>query len=168
MPVASALAPGAALLSPRGQVLQHGARRFFGYPGPDGFDPNEIADRAGELAEWVGRMKTQYNIDRLYALGYSNGANMAAALMLLHPESIAGACLLRARAIVKRTADLAGAPVLLSAGQSDEVIPLSGSEALAQILTDSNARVDFVVQNAGHDLTPADFSIAKQWLGKLL
>jgi phospholipase/carboxylesterase len=167
MPVASALAPGAALLSPRGGVLQHGQRRFFAYPGPDGFDPNEIADRAAELAEWLGRMKKQYGIDCLYAFGYSNGANMAAVLMLLHPGSISGACLLRARAIVAVRPDLGGAPVLISAGQADEVIPLSGAEALAQILTDAKAHVDFVVQNAGHDLTPADFSIAKQWLGKL-
>jgi len=169
IPVASALAPGAALLSPRGQVLQHGARRFFGYPGPDGFDQNEIADRAGELAEWLGRMKKQYELGLIYAFGYSNGANIAAALMLLYPGAVAGACLLRARAIVRPHAspDLAGAPVLLSAGQSDEVIPLSGPEALAQVLSAANARVDFVVQNAGHDLTPADFSIAKQWLGRL-
>src|SRR6185312_12890293 len=99
IPVASALAPGAALLSPRGQVLQHGARRFFGYPGPDGFDQNEIADRAGELAEWLGRMKKQYELGLIYAFGYSNGANIAAALMLLYPGAVAGACLLRARAM---------------------------------------------------------------------
>jgi predicted esterase len=172
-PVAAALAPGAALLSARGNVLQHGARRFFGYPGPEGFDRDEIAGRAAELAEWLERMTAQYKIDasRLYALGYSNGANMAGALMLLHPGSIAGACLLRARGIVDAAADLGadlnGAPVLLSAGQSDEVIPLSGAEALARALTAAGARVDFVVQNAGHDLTPADFSIAKQWLGRL-
>jgi phospholipase/carboxylesterase len=170
LPVAAALAPGAALLSPRGHVIQHGARRFFGYPGPDGFDPDEIAENAAELAEWLGRMTVEYQIEpaRLYAFGYSNGANMAAALMLLHPNSIAGACLLRARRIVNAAADLKGAPVLLSAGQSDDVIPLSAAEALAQALTAAGARVDFVVQNAAHDLTPADFSIAKQWLAKRL
>jgi predicted esterase len=169
LPVAAALAPGAALLSPRGNVQQHGARRFFGYPGPEGFDRSEIAGRAAELAEWLERMTAQYKIDAssLYALGYSNGANMAGALMLLHPGSIAGACLLRARGIVDAAADLNGAPVLLSAGQSDEVIPLSGAEALVRVLTAAGARVDFVVQNAGHDLTPADFSIARQWFGRL-
>lgn len=169
LPVAAALAPGAALLSPRGNVVQHGARRFFGYPGPEGFDRDEIAGRASELAEWLARMTAHYQIDasRLYALGYSNGANMAGALMLLHPKAIAGACLLRARGIVNAAADLNGVPVLLAAGQSDEVIPLSGAETLARTLTAAGARVDFVVQNAGHDLTPADFSIAKQWLERL-
>jgi predicted esterase len=170
LPVAKSLAPGAALLSPRGNILQHGARRFFGYPGPDGFDAEEVSARATEMADWLGRMTKQYSVDptRLYGLGYSNGANMAAALMLLHPGAIAGACLFRARRIVSAAPDLNGAPVLISAGQADEVIPLSGAEALGQTLTAAGARVDFVVQNAGHDLTPADFSIAKQWLAKLV
>ena len=172
LPIAPALAPGAAFLSARGNVVQHGARRFFSYPGPDGFDEDEVRQRAGELADWVERMTTQYAFDpnRLYALGYSNGANMAAAMMLLRPGAIAGACLFRSRAVVTPATlpDLRGAPVLISAGQTDHLIPPSAAEALGQLLTNAGAHVDVAIQNAGHDLTPADFSLAKQWFAKLL
>jgi predicted esterase len=168
LPIAGALAPGAAVLSPRGNVVQHGARRFFSYPGPEGFDAVEIRERVDELAEWLGRTAVAAN--PLYALGYSNGANMAAALMLLHPGAITGACLFRSRAVVTPDTlpDLKGAPVLISAGQTDTLIPPSAAEALGQLLTTAGARVDLAIQNAGHDLTPADFSLAKQWFAKLL
>jgi phospholipase/carboxylesterase len=172
LPVAGALAPAAALLSPRGNVVQHGARRFFSYPGPDGFDADEIGERVAELTDWIRRMTQQYAIDpqRLYALGYSNGANMAAATMLLDPGMTAGACLLRSRAVVTPAVlpDLTGAPILISAGQTDHLIPPSDAEALGKLLTKAGARVDLAIQNAGHDLTPADFSLAKQWFAKLL
>src|ERR1019366_775217 len=166
LPIAKALAPGAAFLSPRGNVVQNGMRRFFSFPGPDGFDREELIGRAGDLAEWLGRMRADYGIDasRLYALGYSNGANIAAALMLLHPGAIAGACLLRARALVvpEVLPALNDAPVVISAGQTDHLIPAGDSERLGRLMSEAGAKVDFVLQNAGHDLTPADFSLAKQ------
>jgi phospholipase/carboxylesterase len=172
LPVGGALAPGAAFLSPRGSVVQHGARRFFSYPGPDGFDADEIRERVGEFGGWIRRMTEEYAIapQRLYALGYSNGANMAAATMLLDPGIIVGACLFRARAVVTPGVlpDLTGVPVLISAGQTDHLIPPSDAEALGQLLTKAGARVDLVIQNAGHDLTPADFSLAKQWFSRLV
>jgi phospholipase/carboxylesterase len=168
LPIASALAPGAAVLSPRGNVVQHGARRFFSYPGPDGFDADEVGQRVDEFADWLGRMPVEPNL--LYALGYSNGANMAAALMLLRPGAIAGACLFRSRAVVipNTLPDLKGAPVLISAGQTDHLIPPGAAEALGKLLTKAGANVDLAIQNASHDLTPADFSLAKQWFTRIL
>lgn len=170
--IAKALAPGAAFLSPRGNVVQNGLCRFFSFPGPDGFDREELIVRAGDLAEWIGRMCKEYGIDasRLYALGYSNGANIAAAMMLLHPGAIAGACLLRARALVvpEVLPALNDAPVVISAGQGDHLIPAADSERLARLMSEAGAKVDFVLQSAGHDLTPADFSLAKQWFARLL
>jgi phospholipase/carboxylesterase len=172
LPIAGALAPGAAVLSPRGNVTQHGARRYFSYPGPDGFDPDEVRRRVDEMADWIGRMTTQYMFDpnRLYALGYSNGANIAAATILLRPGAIAGACLFRSRAVITPATlpDLNGAPVLISAGQTDHLIPPSAAETLGQLLTSAGAHVDLAIQNAGHDLTPADFSIGKQWFARLI
>lgn len=168
LPIGGAVAPGAALLSPLGKVVQHGSRRFFAYPGPDGFDAEDVRARVDELADWLATRPVDPH--QLYALGYSNGANMAAAMLLLRPGSIAGACLLRARAAVT-PADLPtlnGAPVLISAGQHDTIIPGGSAENLAQLLTRAGARVDLVTQNAGHDLTPADFSVAKQWFAKLI
>jgi predicted esterase len=172
LPISRALAPGAAVLSPRGSVTQHGAYRFFAFPGPDGFDPEEVRQRVGELVEWLKRMTAQHNLEpsRLYALGYSNGANMAAATMLLYPEALAGACLLRARAVIQPATqpNLNGVPVLISAGQTDQLIPASSAESLSEILTIAGAHVDLAIQNAGHELTPADFSLAKQWFARLL
>src|SRR5947209_4577653 len=79
IPIGKALAPGAALLSPRGKVLENGAPRFFSRAAPGVFDENEIRQRAAELVDWIGSASEQYGIDkaRLYALGYSNGANIA-------------------------------------------------------------------------------------------
>ncbi len=166
LPVARAIAPGAALLSPRGKVMDRGLVRFFA------LDKSDVKERAAELAEWIGEAASKYEIDRarLFALGYSNGANIAGALMLLHPRAIAGACLLRARKAVEPEVlpALAGALVLISAGQHDELIPPEGAQELAELLTHAGARVDLAVQNAGHDLTPADFSLAKQWFGRVI
>lgn len=166
LPVARALAPGAALLSPRGKVVDRGMVRFFKV------DRSDVKERAAELAEWIGAAAKEHGFDRarLYAFGYSNGANMAAALMLLHPGAIAGACLLRTRAAAQPEVlpALGGAQVLISAGQHDELIPCAEAEALAELLTQAGARVDLAIQNAGHDLTPADFSLAKQWFAKVL
>jgi phospholipase/carboxylesterase len=166
LPVARAIAPGAAFLSPRGGVMDHGLVRFFA------LDKSDVKERAAELAAWIAEAAAKYEIDaaRLFALGYSNGANMAGALMLLHPGTIAGACLLRARTAVEPDAlpALAGAPVLISAGQHDELIPAEGAQELAELLTHAGARVDLAMQNAGHDLTPADFSLAKQWFSGVL
>jgi predicted esterase len=166
LPVARAIAPGAAFLSPRGSVMDRGLLRFFA------FDKSDVKERAAELAGWIAEAAAKYEIDsaRLFGLGYSNGANMAGALMLLHPGSIAGACLLRARTAVEPEVlpALAGAPVLISAGQHDELIPPEGAQELAELLTSAGARVDLAVQNAGHDLTPADFSLAKQWFGRVI
>jgi phospholipase/carboxylesterase len=163
LPIGGAVASGAALLSPLGKVVQGGLRRFFASP----FDADEIRARVDELADWLATMPVDAR--KLYALGYSNGANMAAAMMLLRPGSIAGACLLRVRTAVTPDPlpNLIGAPVLISAGQHDQVIPASSAEDLARTLTSAGARVDLAIQNADHDLTPADFSLAKQWFAGL-
>ena len=166
LPVARAIAPGAALLSPRGKVIGQGMVRFFG------LDWKDVPERAAELAKWTGEAAAHYAFDpaRVIALGYSNGANLAANLMLLHPGVLSGACLLRSRTILipEHRTNLNGAPVLISAGQSDHIIPLEDAEALGKLLTDAGARVDLAIQNAGHELTPADFSLAKQWFSRLL
>jgi phospholipase/carboxylesterase len=113
----------------------------------------------------------EYGIDqtRLYCLGYSNGANIAVATMLLHPGTIAGGLLLRPMIVIRPDPlpDLAGAPVLISAGQHDGTVPSGGSEALGKMLSAAGAHVDIAIQNAGHDLTPADFNLGKQWFSKL-
>ena len=168
MPIANAVAPGANFLSPRGKVSERGANRFFARNGHGNFDPAEIAARTDEFAAWLKNAEAQYGFDpaHLYAFGYSNGANMAYATMLQHPGSIAGAVLLRPMVVIQPNPmpDLNGAPILISAGTQDGMLPPGGTEALAELLTLANAKVEVAKHNTGHDLMPDDSSLAKYWL----
>src|SRR5271154_5800876 len=97
VPIGKSLAPGANLLSPRGRVLENGAPRFFRRLSHGVFDVEDVKLRAAELAEFIADSSVKYHFDaaRVYVLGYSNGANIAQALMLLHPGVLAGGGLLR-------------------------------------------------------------------------
>ncbi len=161
IPVARALAPGAAILSPRGNVIENGAPCFFARIAPGVLDISEVKQRADELAEWIGQFERP-----IYALGYSNGANIAAAAMLLHPGVISGAVLLRSMVVIRPEIlpDLKGAPILISGGNDDA----TGAENLGRLLSSAGAHVDIAIQNAGHELTPADFSLGKQWFAQVL
>lgn len=166
------LAPAASILSPRGKVLEAGAPRFFARAAPGVFDADEIRSRAAELAGWIRQAAAEYKLDagKIFALGYSNGANIASSVMLLDPGVIAGAVLLRPMAVIelKELPDLKGAPVLISAGKADSMTPPGDTENLARILTEAGATVDLAMQNAGHDLLPQDFAVAKRWLAEAL
>jgi phospholipase/carboxylesterase len=172
LPVARALAPGAAFLSPRGKALEAGAARFFARVSPDVFDETEVRARTTELADWVRSAVTHYGLDagRVYALGFSNGASIAASTMLLRPGVLAGALLLRPRAIVEPAPlpDLNGAPVLVTAGQRDEKMPAGAAEHLARLLGRAGATVEMAMLDSGHELTPQDFSLGKSWFTKVL
>jgi phospholipase/carboxylesterase len=172
IPVARALAPGAALLSPRGKVMDNGMRRFFAHVSAGVFDEAEVRGRAAELAEWASAAAAHYgrNAQRVYALGFSNGANIAAATMLLHPGVLAGALLLRPRTVLepREFPDLNGAPVLVIAGQHDEKMPAGASEHIARLLGRAGAAVEMAMLDAEHELTPQDFSLGQSWFKKVL
>jgi predicted esterase len=172
IPIARALAPGAAFLSPRGKALENGAARFFARVAPDVFDETEVRVRTAELAEWIRAAVAEYDLDaaKVYALGFSNGANIAASTLLLHPDVLAGGLLLRPRTIVEPAAlpALNGAPVLVIAGQRDERMPAGSSERLARLLGRAGASVEMAMLDAGHELTPQDFSLGKSWFTKVL
>jgi len=172
LPVARALAPGAAFLSPRGKALENGAARFFSRVSPDVFDEAEVRARTADLAEWIGAAAAQYRLDaaKIYALGFSNGASIAASTMLLHPGVLAGGLLLRPRTIVEPSEfpDLNGAPVLVIAGQQDDKMPAGAGEHLARLLGRAGAAVEMAMLDAGHELTPQDFSLGKNWFTKVL
>jgi len=171
LPVCRAVAPGASVLSPRGQAVEDGFFKFFSRLGPGLFDENEIRRRANDLAGWIGGAVAQYDLDasRVYVLGYSNGANIAVATMLLHPGVIAGGVLLRPRLVLKpeKLPDLNGAPLLIAAGGADPAIPVTEAEALGRLFSAANATVDLAVAESGHDLTPQDFNMAKRWFAQL-
>ena len=159
------VAPQSALLSPRGKVLENGAPRFFRRLAEGVFDEDDLRQRAGELAAFIAEARQTYAIDAPVALGFSNGANIAAAVLLLHPEALAGGALLRAMVPLKSApqADLAGKPVLILSGSMDPIIPAENAGRLAALLGERGASVDHRTLPAGHGLTQADVSIVQEW-----
>ena len=154
------LVPEAALLSVRGNVLEHGAPRFFRRLAEGVFDINDLHHRTAELGDFIEAAAEQYGfpVSTLYAVGYSNGANIAASLLLARPTVLAGGALLRAMVPFEPATPpmLHGKKVLISAGRLDAMIPPAGSQRLADLLRDAGAEVDLVWQPGSHGLTQAD------------
>ena len=168
LPLGRAVSPGSALLSPRGQVLEHGMPRYFRRLAEGVFDEDDVRRRAHELADFVQAARARYGIAAPLALGFSNGANIAAAMLLLRPEVLAGAILLRAMVPLSETpkVDLRDKPVLIVSGQFDPIIPASNAAQLAASLARAGATVEHPVLPTGHQLSQADLTIAKQWMPK--
>jgi phospholipase/carboxylesterase len=166
LPLGQAIAPGSALLSVRGKVLEHGMPRFFRRLAEGVFDEDDVRHRATELADFVTEARKRYDLAAPIALGYSNGANIAAAMLLLRPEELDGALLLRAMVPLREApkADLAGKPVLIVSGKSDPIIPPSNSAQLAAMLSEAGAEVQHRTLPVGHQLSQADLTLAKAWI----
>jgi phospholipase/carboxylesterase len=130
-----------------------------------GGDENDLL----ELGDFVTDARKQYGIAAPVAVGFSNGANIAAALLLLKPEALAGAVLLRAMVPLSDPpkGKLSGKPVLLLSGQADPIVPASNSAHLAALLSDAGAHVDHKVLPAGHQLSQADVTLARNWIGSI-
>lgn len=162
------IAPGAAILSPRGKVLENGAPRFFKRLAEGVFDPKEVRSRAEELARFVRAAITKYGLDasRIYALGYSNGANIASTMMFIQPELLQGAVLFRPMLVYEpeELGDLSGAGVFISAGRMDPIVPVKSVERLVDLFESSRAEVTLKWQSAGHNLVPSEVREASDWL----
>jgi predicted esterase len=164
-----AISPGSALLSPRGKVSEGGALRFFARLAEGVFDPNEIERRTHDLADFVTAATTRYDLNArtLVAVGFSNGANVAATMMLLRPEVLGGGILYRGMVVLDRpaTADsLAGRRVLLANGNVDPLVPPGHPERLGALLRTGGAAVTLKVHPASHQLTARDVAAAQSWL----
>ncbi|MCK1310571.1 alpha/beta hydrolase [Bradyrhizobium sp. 166] len=162
------ISPGSALLSPRGRVLEHGMPRFFRRLTEGVFDEDDVRRRALELGDFVAEARQRYGLAAPVAVGFSNGANIAAALLLLKPDALAGAILLRAMVPLSDPpkVNLAGKPILLLSGQADPIVPASNSARLASLLSEAGAQVGHKVLPAGHQLSQADVTLARDWIGK--
>lgn len=169
LPLGRAVAPGAALLSPRGNVLEHGMPRFFRRLAEGVFDEEDVARRANELADFIDKARSEYRLPAPIALGYSNGANIAAAVMFLRPQALAGAILFRAMVPLRQPAkaDLAGKSVLIVSGSQDPIVPANNAAHLATQLRDAGATVDHSILPAGHALSNADVLLGNRWLREL-
>jgi predicted esterase len=163
------LLPEAGVLSPRGKVLEHGMPRFFRRLAEGMFDLEDLRVRTAELADFVIAAAAQYGFDaaRVIAAGFSNGANIAASIVLLRPGVLHRAVLFRA--MVPLVPDplpvVPGTPVLVSNGRADPIVAAAETERLAALLRAAGAEVTLVLQAAGHHLIPEDLIRAREWLG---
>jgi predicted esterase len=141
--------------------------RFFRRLAEGVFDHEDLANRTHELAGFVERAVDEYGIDqrRLFAVGFSNGANIAASLLLTYPRLLAGAILLRAMVPFEpeRVPALSGTPVYLAAGRSDQMVPPENTERLAQVLREAGADVTLDWQPGGHGIGPDEIQAARNW-----
>ncbi len=166
LPLGQMIAPGRVLLSPRGQVLENGMPRFFRRLAEGVFDEDDVRRRAGDLGQFVAAASAEYKLGKPIAVGFSNGANIAAAILLLHPGILAGAILIRGMVPLGKppAADLAGTPVLLLSGSADPIIPIANAARLADMLREAHATVTHETLHTGHGLTQNDAAIAQGWL----
>jgi phospholipase/carboxylesterase len=171
IPLGQALAPGAPLLSPRGQVLENGMPRFFRRHAEGVFDLDDLRRRAGELARFIAEARVRYALgDTLpVAVGFSNGANIAAALLLLHPGTLSAGLLLRA--MVPLVPDplpaLHDVRVLIAAGRHDPIASPGQAQELADLLTRAGADVMVHWSVAGHNLVPDDLQAGARWISEV-
>jgi phospholipase/carboxylesterase len=166
LPLGRMIAPGSALLSPRGKILEGGMPRFFRRLAEGVFDEADVKRRANELADFITQAREAYGLAAPVAVGFSNGANIAAAVLALRPEALAGAVLLRAMVPLSDAGagDLSGKGVLLLSGAADPIIPAENAGRLVGILKDAGAAVEHKVVPVGHGLSQADVTLAKAWL----
>jgi phospholipase/carboxylesterase len=164
------LLPGAGLLSPRGKVLERGMPRFFRRLAEGVFDQEDLARRTKELADFVEAAAATYNLrrDGIVAVGFSNGANIAASLLLRRPGILRGAVLLSPMVPFEPSAppDLAGTSVFIGAGRADTMVPQSQVVRLAEILREAGAEVTLHWEPGGHEVSLGAVRVAAEWLAR--
>jgi predicted esterase len=170
VPLARMVDGDSAILSPRGRILENGQARFFRRLAEGVFDMDDLAAQTLALDRFLDAAAVRYHFDRarVVALGYSNGANIAANLLLSVPGSLAGAVLLRPMLPFEPTQPpaalpLKGVPVLIAGGKRDSMVPRPLTERLAKVLTERGAEVRVSWQDAGHALTPSEMEETTAW-----
>ena len=166
VPLGKLIRPGAALLSPRGEVDENGQLRFFRRLAPGVFDEVDLVKRTHQLADFVEDQSERHHLRQIVAIGYSNGANIAASMLMLRPGVLSGAILLRAMVPLDppQPPDLAGLPVLIIAGRHDEMMSADQPQRLAALLLNAGAEVTLAWHDTGHSLGPADFKKVAGWM----
>ena len=168
VPFGQALVPGAAILSPRGKILERGMPRFFRRIAEGVFDFDDLRQRAGELADFVAAAAGQYGFDptRVIAAGFSNGANIAASVLLLRPETLRSALLFSPMIgiVPDPLPRLDGVPILISAGKRDPIVAGGDTQKLADLFTACHAEVTLRWTEGGHTLTETDLHAGVEWL----
>lgn len=170
LPFGARLAPNAVLLSPRGRSADEGYPRFFRRLTAVTFDQKDIVNEAEAFASFMEGANAAYGLDpeKTLFVGYSNGANMIGAVMLLHPGVIRNAVLLRGMNVLEDVpaTDLPGANVLMVSGQSDPYGRFAGD--LERHLKARGASVEHELLAAGHDIGSADAQLAKAYKERII
>jgi len=168
IPLGKELAPNASILSVRGKVLENGMPRFFRRLEEGVFDMEDLKKRTDELAEFIVKSSSAYKFDpgSVIAIGYSNGANIAASVLLRRPEVLAGAILFRAMVpfIPTIMPDLSKKSIILLEGLYDPIVSKAEAQSLLELFTKTQSSVTLKWQNSGHNLTQEDIAAAKKWL----
>ncbi len=171
IPLGRELDPAAAILSPRGRVMENGNARFFRRLAEGVFDLEDLKAQTDALAEFVREAARHYEFDleKMVTVGYSNGANIAASVLLRRSGVLRAAILLRAMVplIPEELPDLSGVKVWIAGGKQDTLIPRPNTERLAEMLSDAGAEVTAHFFDAGHALTNTELVLAKRWLDGL-
>jgi phospholipase/carboxylesterase/glyoxalase family protein len=171
LPFGRTLLPGVALLSPRGKVDEGGALRFFRRIREGVFDQKDLALRTDELAAFVAAASDAYGIrrDRMVAVGFSNGANIAGSLLLRRPGLITRAVLLSPMVPFEPDPrpDLSSTTVFIGAGRLDPMVAAAQTERLAELLRTAGARVTLHWEDGGHSIAPGEVRAAQAWLAGL-
>jgi predicted esterase len=162
------LSPGAAMLSPRGRVLEGGMPRFFRRIREGIFDVPDLKARSAELADFIAAARTTYHLGErpIVAVGFSNGANIAGGLLLAHGGVLQGAALLRPMVPYdpESPPQLSGVPILIASGDADPYGAPEQIERLEAILTAGGAKVTLHREPSGHNLTHGDVDAVRTWL----
>jgi predicted esterase len=162
------LSPGASLLSPRGRVLENGMPRFFRRLSEGVFDIGDLTDQTHALVRFVEQASQAYGfrLDRVVAVGFSNGANIAGSTLILHPGALAGAILFRPMVpfMPDTLPDLSRTPILILAGTRDTLVPREETERLAALLKRAGADVTLSWADATHGITGGEVAAGMEWL----
>jgi len=162
---------GATLLSPRGRVLENGMPRYFRRLAEGVFDLEDLQRRTHELVEFIENACSAYSLDarRIVAIGYSNGANIAASTLLLRPETLSAAILFRPMVpfVPKQLPDLGGKRILVMAGRHDPIAEPAESRHLVQLFSAAGALVQVHWVDGGHELGEEDLTVARSWLSEV-
>jgi phospholipase/carboxylesterase/glyoxalase family protein len=168
IPIGRTLAPGAALLSPRGRVLENGMPRFFRRLAEGVFDQQDLRVQTESLVQFIEAASQVYRLrqDRIVAVGYSNGANIASSVLFSHPNVLAAAVLFRPMVpfIPSISPDLNQVDLFIAAGKRDEIARPQETQRLVQILENAGAAVTTFWHDGGHELGEDDLDAATRWL----
>lgn len=167
LPLAKRIDHEASVLSVRGNVLENGMPRFFRRIAEGVFDEEDLIFRTKELYEFLNEAAEKYNFDRgnIVAIGYSNGANIAASLLFHYQDGLKGA-ILHHPMVPRRGVelpDLSGISVFIAAGTNDPICPPKETEELHSLLEKANAQVELHWENKGHQLTVEEVEAARRW-----